>query len=268
MTRPTRGWTRVALASLLFSLPCRALEPDYFPLEVGDHWVYRREVFDGSFVGDHRVDTCTVEVTEQTFEVRHGQRYFTSGLLLGAGPCWQGSNPILRKDQRGSIVIQPPDPFEPPDTSAFLEQYPEHAASFRQRLERLPGGDELLYLDFQLAPTRDPFLVAFIEWYHLPIGDRIPGHVPLQAEQGGRTPMPAPFVPGASQLRYGFGGFIESSRIAVFEAGIGLTFESMEGIISLWRSTTALLSARVGGVEYGMRPTAAESSSWGQAKAP
>lgn len=54
----------------------------------------------------------------EPFAAHHGRRYFSSSLLLGASPCFQGAATNLRVDARGNIVIRPLEAFQPPDTSA------------------------------------------------------------------------------------------------------------------------------------------------------
>lgn len=51
-----------------------------------------------------------------------------------------------------------------------------------------------------------------------------------------------------------------------FEAGIGVTFVRRSGVISPDKWSTKLLWARVGGREYGERPTAITGAGWGRLK--
>ena len=260
-------------------MPCSAQVLSFFPVEVGDRWLYRQEVFNGGRIGSYSIETCTVEITAETFESQEGRTYFSSSLLGGGGPCQQERATKLRKDERGNIVIRPPRPFAQPDTTTYLDANPEFADAFRERLARLPAAaDELLFIDFDLygvyGVVEDPFLRSFWNWYSTPAA-RALGQVPLRhSYSADERPfplsferlIPPPFIPGAERALIVFEGVVEYDRISLLEEGIGLVADYQAGIISPDVYTTVLVWARVGGIEYGLRPTAVAGSSWAEVK--
>jgi hypothetical protein len=164
-----------------------------------------------------------------------------------------------------------------PDTTSFIEANPQFAAAFRELLTHWPSGeDEILYLDFSLdASTQDPFLKSYVHWYQDYL-DRVLGFFLVRSSHEGANvilrdferPIPFHSVPGTERAAILYGSNIiayESFTAALLEEGIGLIAEYTESLFG-GHSTTILLWARVGGVEYGQRPTAVDRDSWAEVK--
>jgi len=116
-----------------------------------------------------------------------------------------------------------------------------------------------------------------MHWYHDYV-DHVLGYFPFRASHEGdnviprnfERPIPPPFVPGAERSAIFYDSNIiayEAWSASLFEDGIGLVAEYSESLLSIGaHSTTILLWARVGGVEYGQRPTVADRNSWAEVK--
>jgi len=262
-------------STLLLVFSCPVLATDFVPIEVGNRWVYIHKNFNGQHIGSYRSDTCFVEITAERFETHAGQRYFSGGL---GSPCGRDEEANLRKDERGDIVMRLPEPVAGPDTTSFIETFPEFAAPFREYLTRWPSReDEILYLDFNLdAGTIDPFLERLVIW-HVDYVDSVVGHFARRIgdgtkffPSGSERTLPPPFVPGAARAAISFDSLTlvhHFSGASLLEDGIGLVAEYDESRESIsGHSTTILLWARVGGVEYGERPTAVNGNTWAEVK--
>lgn len=255
---------------LLSALPCGAQATGFLPIETGNRWVYVHEVIDGSFVGDYRIDTFAVEVTPQSFEQRDGETHFTLGLPLhwnGRRDPDSGEHAMLQ-DALGNLFSRAlRQALEPPDTTAFLEGHPGWTAEqFGEHLARvLPNGFVMVY-DFGPVPRDDETSSdgVFKLWFHgylsRPWGIKTGRYEP-------DGPMPYSFQPEAEQAVFETGAG-ETWGITVFEAGIGVTYVEEHLILAppSTQGTTRLLWARIGGVEYGGRPTAARSTTWAGVK--
>ena len=248
---------------------------DFAPIEVGNRWVYVREVFDGQHVGSYSIDTCAVEVVEESFEVHDQRGYFAEGI---GSPCWPGSKAIFRVDELGRIVRRVDGGIPVPDTSAFLRDSAGFSEEFRDQVSAWPSGqNEIVYIDFSMdASSEDPFTRAYLDWYGRYVDSILDYHTVQMAGESDEWPWSEFERPVPQRFRRGARRSVvtlQSNVIAMegyttylFEDGFGLVAEYSSSVISIGRATTTLLWARLDGVEYDNRATIAGIQSWAEVK--
>ena len=259
MKRTERSALFVGCLLAMLQTPITAQDVDYLPVEVGNRWVYEVLGENVSSIGDTRRDTIAFEIEEESFRTIEGVTYFDFPLLA---PFALGS---FRKDEHGNLWIhlEESNPWGGPAPEVEIEEAWRHLAELQS--ERLEERNELLLYDFATdVGSSDP---DYLYWRDQLLGGRLGFSVgQTDCELYEVCDAITRFDPTAERAIFGAGGVVEESGRIAFEAGIGVTFQSREGIISPYKLTTRLLAARVGGRKLGDYPTLVTGSTWAAIK--
>jgi hypothetical protein len=168
----------------------------------------------------------------------------------------------MRKDTQGNILWRPAEPLAKPDTAAFLELHPTWTAQrFGHQVDRVLRDDLVMVFDFIPTPGTEEFDAWY--WNYL---ERAIGLTMFPPERN--DPPPFVFKPDAERVILATDCICEVQSTIVFEDGVGVTFVDGWSIFGSPSQVnqTRLLWARIGGREYGLRPTSVAANSWAQLK--